>query len=152
MVAIADCSDEVRDVVLRMVSVVDNPQATGLERQRALAMVADVLRLTANDEAEHGASQQAEFADRLRTLMTERCVTQQELAQRIGFGTALTGMAPSSPCDRCPFAIAEGLPDKGPSASVVRRGIYQGRPGAIGGLLLQRRSLGTACGGVDARV
>ncbi|MCU0874231.1 MAG: helix-turn-helix domain-containing protein [Pirellulaceae bacterium] len=84
LAAMAECSDEVRDVVLRMESVVENPQATPQERQRALATIADVLLPKPDDEEEHAPSQQAAFADRLQALMTEKCVTQQELAQRIG--------------------------------------------------------------------
>lgn len=82
--AIAECSDEVRDVVLRMVSIVESPQATPADRQHALATIADALRLKSNDEDGQAPSQQAAFADRLRELMTERRVTQQELAERIG--------------------------------------------------------------------
>ena len=82
--AIAECSDEVRDVVLRMVNVVESSQATPADRQHALATIADVLRLKPDNEDAQAPSQQAAFADRLRDLMTERCVTQQELAQRIG--------------------------------------------------------------------
>jgi transcriptional regulator with XRE-family HTH domain len=83
LAAMAECNDEVRDVVLRMVRVVESPQATPAEREHALATIADVL-LQNPDEEEHARSQQAVFADRLRSLMTEKCVTQQELAQRIG--------------------------------------------------------------------
>jgi transcriptional regulator with XRE-family HTH domain len=82
--AIAECSDEVRDVVLRMVNVVESPEATPADRQHALATIAEVLRLEPNEEDGQAPSQQAAFADRLRELMMEQCVTQQELAQRIG--------------------------------------------------------------------
>jgi transcriptional regulator with XRE-family HTH domain len=82
--AIAECSDEVRDVVVRMVNVVESPRATPADRQHALATIADVLRLKPNDEDGEAPSQQAAFADRLRKLMTQRCVTQQELAETIG--------------------------------------------------------------------
>ena len=82
--AIVECSDEVREVVLRMVNVVESSQATPADRQRALVTIADVLRLKPNEEDGQAPSQQAAFADRLRELMTERCVTQQELAARIG--------------------------------------------------------------------
>ena len=81
---IAECSDEVRDVVVRMVNVVESPRATPADRQHALATIADVLRLKPNDEDGEAPSQQAAFADRLRKLMTQRCVTQQELAETIG--------------------------------------------------------------------
>jgi transcriptional regulator with XRE-family HTH domain len=82
--AIAECNDEVRDVVVRMVNVVESPKATPADRQHALATIADVLRLKPNDEDGEAPSQQAAFADRLRQLMTQRCVTQQELAETIG--------------------------------------------------------------------
>jgi len=84
LAAIAECDDEVREAVLRMVGVVENPQATPAERQHALATIADVLLLKPDDDEGQTPSQQAAFADRLRELMTEKCVTQQELAQRIG--------------------------------------------------------------------
>jgi transcriptional regulator with XRE-family HTH domain len=91
-----------------MVSVVEDPQTTALEHQRALATIADALFLNPDDEGAYGQdlaasesnaaavfpsvrreiqrmdSQEAAFANRLRELMTEKCVTQQELAQRIG--------------------------------------------------------------------
>lgn len=82
--AIAECSDEVRDVVVRMVKVVESPEATPADRQHSLATIAEVLRLKPNEEEVRAPSQQDTFADRLRELMTEQCVTQQELAQRIG--------------------------------------------------------------------
>ena len=106
--ALAECSDEVQDVVFQMVSVVENPRATPLERHHALATIAHALLSNPDDGSEFaqdlvapGASsaaghtrlgreaqetdcQQAAFADRLRELMTVKCVTQEELSSRIG--------------------------------------------------------------------
>lgn len=104
---LAECDDETQGVVLRMVSIVENPSTTPVERQRALATITDALSL--NEEEGHGGQdpttpeagaataramaspeaqgadcQQAVFAGRLRELMTARCITQQELAERVG--------------------------------------------------------------------
>ncbi len=106
--ALAECSDEVQKVVFQMVSVVENPNATPLERHRALATIADVLFSNPDDgneftqnsaaseavvaaeyaspgrEVQNMYCQEAAFADRLRELMTVKCVTQQELSDRVG--------------------------------------------------------------------
>jgi transcriptional regulator with XRE-family HTH domain len=66
-----------------MVSVVEDSRATPLERRHALAAIADALSLEQDGEGQDG-SQQAAFADRLRELMAAKCVTQQELSERVG--------------------------------------------------------------------
>ena len=106
--ALAECSDEIQGVVFQMVSIVENPQASPLERQRALMTIADALFLNPDDEGEYGQDlaasetsaaavyanlgrevqrmdcQEATFADRLRELMTIKRVTQEELSNRVG--------------------------------------------------------------------
>jgi transcriptional regulator with XRE-family HTH domain len=106
--ALAECSEDVQNVVFQMVSVVENPHTTSLERHRALATIADALLSNPNDGGECGPDlaasgagseadyaslggevqkpdcQEAAFADRLRELMAVRCVTQQELSNRVG--------------------------------------------------------------------
>ncbi len=100
--ALAECDGEVEAMVFQMVSIVENPQATASDRDRALATIADVLRLNEdNDDAASRVSeaatfasqrrdvqnmncQEAVFADRLRELMAVKCVTQEELSDRVG--------------------------------------------------------------------
>ncbi len=106
--ALAQCNDEVQNVVFQMVSIVEDPHATPSERKLALATIADARFLNPHDggeydqdsvssgsgsEAEFAGTgravqqmdcQEAAFADRLRQLMTVRCVTQQELSNRVG--------------------------------------------------------------------
>ncbi len=107
--ALAECSNDVQNVVFQMVSIVEDPHATPLERHRALAMIADALFLSPGDGGKNGQDlvpseasavaevtspgreaqemmncQEAAFADRLRELMTVKCVTQQELSNRVG--------------------------------------------------------------------
>lgn len=106
--ALAECSDDVQNVVFQMVSIVENPHSSPLERHRALATIADALFPNSDDRGEYdtrllgsevGTSaafasqgreveamicQEAAFADRLRELMTVKCVTQQELSSRVG--------------------------------------------------------------------
>ena len=136
LAALAECSDEVQEVVFRMVSVVDNPDTTPLERQRALATIADALFVNPDDEGAYGQdlvaseanaaaafpavgrvvegldSQEATFARRLRELMTNKCVTQQELAQRIGCSQpAISQMLTRNcrPQKKTLFKLAEAL-------------------------------------------
>ncbi len=80
--ALAECSDEVQRVVFRMVSIVEDPHTKPEQRQRALATIADALALSQDDDLEK--TQEAAFADRLHTLMAVKCVTQHELAERVG--------------------------------------------------------------------
>jgi transcriptional regulator with XRE-family HTH domain len=110
--ALAECSDELQDVVARMLRIVENGQASPLERQRALTTIADALSLSPIDEGEYGQdpttsernaatafphlarevqkvdTQEATFADRLRRLMEAKLVAQQELANRVGCSQA----------------------------------------------------------------
>jgi transcriptional regulator with XRE-family HTH domain len=106
--ALAECSDEIQGVVFQMVSIVENPRTTSSERQQALTKIADVLRLNADEAVAYGQEleesarnegaavaglgrefqkmdcQEAAFADRLRELMTLKCVTQEDLSNRVG--------------------------------------------------------------------
>jgi transcriptional regulator with XRE-family HTH domain len=106
--ALANCSDELQDAVLRLVVIVQNPQSPSSERQRAMAAIADMLSLsfendaeecTPNRSADEGTpahrpapegggrgfgSQGSAFAERLRALMQARGISQQDLAERIG--------------------------------------------------------------------
>jgi transcriptional regulator with XRE-family HTH domain len=108
VLALLECSDEIQKVVVQMIGVVEDRHTTPLERQRALMTLADALSLNPDDDGEYGQdlvasetnaaaaypslrhevqkmdAQEADFADRLRKLMTDKCVTQQELAERVG--------------------------------------------------------------------
>jgi len=105
--ALAECSDELQEVVFRMVNVVADSQSTPSERKRALMTIADVLSLNPDNEGDYGMdlvaseadaagkytqlatevekmnSQEGAFAARLSELMTSKRLTQQELSDRI---------------------------------------------------------------------
>ncbi len=105
--ALAECSDAVQEVVVRLLGVVKSPRTTAAERQRALMTIAgalfpdsgsgedglDLVALGANVAAENLPlarevqkmdTQEATFADRVRGLMNARRISQQELAARAG--------------------------------------------------------------------
>lgn len=91
-----ECSDEVRSVVRSMFAVLEHPQMTNEDRQRAMATIADALfvnPIERHDEVERRPSdaarldqldsQEATFAQRLRKILEQKNVTQEELAVRI---------------------------------------------------------------------
>lgn len=105
--ALVECSDEAHDVVASMLRVVEDRQASALERQQALATIAGVLSLNPDME-----TQEATFADRLRQLMDARHVTQQELAARAGCSQPAISQMLNRNCrpqKRTIFKLAEAL-------------------------------------------
>ena len=52
--AIAECSDAVQQVVVRLLVVVKNPKTTAVERQRALMTIADALFPNSDESGEYG--------------------------------------------------------------------------------------------------
>lgn len=105
--AIAECSDAIQEVVVRLLGVVKSPHTTPVERQRALMTIADALFPNAEDgeygldliaseanaaaetpalarEVQRMNTQEATFAQRLRELMEAKRISQQELADRVG--------------------------------------------------------------------
>lgn len=105
--ALAECSDAVQEVVIRLLGVVKSPRTTAVERQRALMTIADAL-FPNSESGEYGLdliaseanaaaenvplarevrkmdTQEATFADRVREVMETRRISQQELASRAG--------------------------------------------------------------------
>lgn len=105
--ALAECSDAIQEVVVRLLGVVKSPRTTAIERQRALMTIADAL-FPNSESGEYGLdliaseanaaaeslplarevqrmnSQEAAFADRVRELMETKRISQQELAARAG--------------------------------------------------------------------
>lgn len=104
---LAECSDAVQQVVIKMLGVIKKPDTTPAERQRALMTVADALFLNPDEEdggygqdlatsepyaaakvprlareVEKMTTQEATFAQRLRELMEAKRISQQELAER----------------------------------------------------------------------
>lgn len=98
---------KVRETVLRMLTVIEDPDSTAQETQRACSTIRDAIEL--QDAPDHYGSdlaecelnaavsdpsidrlaveldsQEAAFADKLRHLMKARALTQAELAARIG--------------------------------------------------------------------
>lgn len=123
--ALAECSSAIEDVVFRMVSIVEDPRATPRDRQRALAVITDTLLPDTEDKGQRGQaascspsdihaadSQEADFADRLRRAMSDKCVTQQELAQRMGCSQPAVSQMLNRKCrpqKKTLFKLAEAL-------------------------------------------
>lgn len=108
LASLAECSDDLQEVVFRMVSVLENPQSAPFERKRALMTIADSLFLNPDHEGDYGMdlvaseaqaamehpqlaaevkkmnSQEAAFATQLSEIMKSKKVTQKDLADRIG--------------------------------------------------------------------
>ena len=105
--AIAECSDAVQEVVVRLLGVVKSTRTTPVERQHALMTIADALFPNAEDgeygldliaseanaaaetpslarEVQRMNTQEATFAQRVRELMETKRISQQELADRVG--------------------------------------------------------------------
>ncbi len=78
---LAECSDAVQHVVIRLLAVIKNPDTAPAERKRALSAIADALFLSP-EETDGGCPQEAAFAQRLRELMEAKRISQQELAER----------------------------------------------------------------------
>jgi transcriptional regulator with XRE-family HTH domain len=88
---LAECSETVQQVVIKLLGVVKNPDTTPAERQRALSTMADALFINPDEtdkvprlarEVEKMNTHQATFAQRLRELMEAKRISQQELADR----------------------------------------------------------------------
>lgn len=106
--ALAECSDAIQQVVVRLIVIVKNPQTTPAERQRALMTIADSLFPNSDESGEYGLdlvaseagaaaespalarevqkmdTQEATFAQRLREIMQAKRISQLELADRVG--------------------------------------------------------------------
>jgi len=74
----AECCDELQEVVASTLRVIKTSETTEEERHRALARIAEALSLSSTDTL------QAAFADRLRELMDVKRISQSELADRVG--------------------------------------------------------------------
>ena len=104
---LAECSDGVQQVVIKLLGVLKSPNTTLAERKRALSTIADALFINPDEtdggygqdlavsepyasarvprlarEVEKMNTQEAIFAQRLRELMEARRISQQELADR----------------------------------------------------------------------
>ena len=103
---LAECSDAVQQVVIKLLGVIKNPLTSPTERQSALMTVADALFIEPDKEdggygqdlagsepsaakvpqlareVEKTNTQEATFAERLRELMEAKRISQQELAER----------------------------------------------------------------------
>lgn len=106
--AITECSDQLRADAEKLMAIVDAPDSQPGERGRAWNTLLDQFHLLPDDEGRYGMdlakseaaaaerfpvlakevavmdSQEAQFAERLRQLLKDRCVTQKDLAERIG--------------------------------------------------------------------
>ena len=107
--AYLECSDEVQQAIREMLQVLEGPSTSEEQRQMAISTIADALFRNphkgeygmdlAASEREAAAveprlqaivkqmdEEEASFAQRLRKLMDDRRITQEELAERIGVG------------------------------------------------------------------
>ena len=105
--AVVECSDQLKQDVLQMLEIAANEERPTNERQRALMTVADALHLNPDKDGRYGMNlvdseadaakefpqlarkveamnnQEAEFAERLKTIMKDKNITQSQLAERI---------------------------------------------------------------------
>ncbi|HEY1067413.1 MAG TPA: helix-turn-helix transcriptional regulator [Pirellulales bacterium] len=87
--ALAERSEKRRAAIAHGLRVAQDPQATPEQRAAALQAGAEALSLVKGDESSFTPSAvpgtlEANFAARLRQLMEEKRITQQELANRVG--------------------------------------------------------------------
>lgn len=133
--AYLECSDAVRAGIRDMIAVLNDPATDKDDREMALATLADAilpdrrkgqlgvdLEQSERDEAARGAewrqavqrmdTEEAAFAERLRAIMAQRHVTQEQLAARIGVGQpAISNMLNRQcrPQNRTVLRLAEAL-------------------------------------------
>ncbi len=133
--AFMECSDEVQAAVREMIAITEDPEADDVEREMALATIAEALFPKPHDgevgieleESERTESQhahetrkvldemdreEANFAERLRSLMEQRGMTQAQLAEKIGVGQPAISMMLNRQCRpqrRTVVRIAEAL-------------------------------------------
>lgn len=105
--SLMECSEQIRADVLRMFEIAEDTSLSMSERVRALNTIADQLCLSTDNEGRFGMdvvasesaaavrfpalavhvetmnTQEAQFAECLRQLMRDKCVTQIQLAERI---------------------------------------------------------------------
>jgi transcriptional regulator with XRE-family HTH domain len=105
--ALMECTEEVQREVVRMIDIIEDSKSTDEQRRRASSTIRDALHLQAG-QAFHGMSlakfaadaaalnpelgmafermnsQEAAFAERLRSLLESKGITQTELASRVG--------------------------------------------------------------------
>ncbi len=107
--ALVECSDEVQQVVVSLLSIVKDPDTAPADRNRALMTIADALALNpCEEDGQYGQDlvasepyavarstslarevrkmnvQEQTFAERLKELMAMKQISQQELAERVG--------------------------------------------------------------------
>lgn len=106
--AITECSDQLRADAEKLMAIVDDENALPGEKGRAWNTLLDQFHLLPDDEGRYGMDlvrsesaaaekfpmlarevanmddQETQFAKRLRKLMKDKCVTQKELAERVG--------------------------------------------------------------------
>lgn len=107
--ALAECGDDVQEVVVSLLAAIKDPRTTAAERKRALMTIADALYLNPCEvDGQYGQdlaasepyaaarsvplarevqvmnAQEETFARRLREVMAAKQISQQELAARVG--------------------------------------------------------------------
>jgi len=105
--ALTECSDQLRSNAERLMAIIDDPESLPGDKGRAWHTLLDQFRLLPDTEGRYGMdlahseagaaekfpalqsevekmnSQEAQFAERLRQIMKNKHITQQELAKRI---------------------------------------------------------------------
>ena len=106
--AIMECSDQLRADAEKLMAIVDDVNNAADERGRAWNTLLDQFHLLPDDEGRYGMDlvrsesaaaeefpmlarevaimddQEAQFAERLRKLMKDKCITQKQLAKSVG--------------------------------------------------------------------
>lgn len=88
-------NDETQSVVRSMFAILENRDVAEEDRQRAIATIADALSLKPEEEPgnqrfepakieRHLDSQEANFSQRLRNILEQKNIKQEELAERTG--------------------------------------------------------------------
>lgn len=113
--ALDECDPDIRDVVLDMLDIYNDDDATADEKQRAMhtmvegifsSLAADTINMerkaSKTDSALETATQldyqEETFANRLREAMTSKRLTQEGLAKRIGIGQSAIANMLSRTC------------------------------------------------------
>lgn len=81
--ALTQFHEELHTLLVRMLTVIEDPESSSAERKRALSAVTNALFVKPVDATEEKDAQQDVFATRLRTLLQARGLSQQDLADRI---------------------------------------------------------------------
>lgn len=108
--ALGECDGELRDEALQLLRQLSSGQLDEYEQEATLALLGEILfndgSVAPNeatdqeclDVVSHMQAQEGEFADRLRRLMADIRITQEQLAEAIGVGQSAISMMLQRKC------------------------------------------------------